>query len=181
MFCCRSPFDCGLVIRMVGGETVKVFAIDPGNIKSAWVVLDGREILHARDEPNECMFAHLREFAECPVVIEKVISYGKPVGDEVFETVYWSGRFAEFAGVHRVHRLDRKAIKQAVMGTQQGTDKDVRRALISRFTSDRNLATMERSAIGTRGAPGVLYGIVGDMWAALAVAEAYSLQSRLNR
>ncbi len=160
---------------------MKVFAIDPGNIKSACVVLNDRAIEFAMDEPNEYMFSRIEQWPDVPVVTEKVASYGKPVGEEIFETVYWSGRFAQFAGVHRVHRIERRMVKQAVMGSQQGTDKDVRRALISRFTSDRNLATMERSAIGTRGAPGPLYGIVGDMWAALAVAEAFTLQYRFNR
>ena len=77
----------------------RLLALDPGTTRSAWIALDGRtqRPLGFGIEPNEGLVERLRAGREAfdLVVIEKVESFGMAVGEEVFETVFWSGRFAE--------------------------------------------------------------------------------------
>jgi hypothetical protein len=77
-----------------------VIAIDPGPTESALVVWNGVAPSLLRYAANEEILALLRVLSESesPCVIEQIACYGMPVGAEVFETVYWSGRFAEAYG-----------------------------------------------------------------------------------
>ncbi len=85
-----------------------VIAIDPGNEESALVVWDGSTIEVMRYGPNEDIIELLRSWRVgpriVPLAIEMIASYGMPVGAEVFETCYWSGRFAQ-AWLSRESRL----------------------------------------------------------------------------
>ena len=101
------------------------------------------------------------------VVIEKVEGFGMAVGAEVFETVFWSGRFAEAAHPLPVHRIGRKAVKLHLCGTHRAKDSNVRQALIDRYGG-------KDTAIGRKASPGPLYGVSGDVWAALAVAVTFA-------
>jgi hypothetical protein len=150
----------------------RILAIDPGPVRSAWLTWDSA--IGAPGEfaiaPNDYLLAMLRHgLAEWldAVVIEKVEGFGMAVGAEVFETVFWSGRFAEAAGI-RVERIGRKAIKIALCGSTKAKDSNIRQALIDRFT------TPDQPAIGTTKARGPLYGVKADIWAALAVAVAWA-------
>lgn len=157
----------------------RILAIDPGSVQSAWLLLvDGRPERWAK-EPNEQVRDRLRwdlnashvpemdGFDADVVVIEKVESFGMPVGVEVFDTVFWSGRFAEAAIANdlTVERLGRKAVKVALCGTTKAKDANIRQALIDRFGGP--------DAIGRKATPGPLYGISADVWSALAVAVAW--------
>ena len=139
-----------------------ILAIDPGPVRSAWVLYDPveqRPVDFAIDD-NADLAAILRLNPDCsPVVIERIASYGMPVGAEVFETVFWSGRFAEAAGPAAVYRIPRKAIVTHLCGSARAKDSNVRAALLDRFGPQ-----------GTKKAPGVLYGVHKDVWAALALA-----------
>jgi hypothetical protein len=147
-----------------------ILAIDPGTTRSAWVwTLPEEGVVHGL-EGNEDVLALLNEMADNTfgdgfpvVVIEQVESYGMAVGAEVFETVFWSGRFAEAARPLPVHRIGRKAVKLHLCGTTQAKDANIRAALIDRFGG--------KDAI-RKGGP--LYGIHGDEWAALAVAVTWA-------
>jgi hypothetical protein len=143
-----------------------ILAIDPGTTRSAWVLLNG-DVLHGNLDTNEGVLREVRYRANYPdlytVVIEQVESYGMAVGAEVFETVFWSGRFAEAARPLPVHRIGRKAVKLHLCGTTQAKDANIRAALIDRFGG--------KDAI-RKGGP--LYGIHGDEWAALAVAVTWA-------
>jgi hypothetical protein len=88
------------------------------------------------------------------------------VGEEVFETVFWSGRFAEAVDPVPVRHLGRRAVKLTICGDARAKDPNIRQALI-----DRSGGT-ER-AIGTKAAPGPLHAIVRDVWAALALGLAW--------
>ena len=119
-------------------------------------------------EPNERLVLRLRQVREAfaLVVIEKVESFGMAVGEEVFETVFWSGRFAEAVDPVPVGRLGRRAVKLAICGDPRAKDPNIRQALIDRYGGkDR--------AVGTKAAPGPLHGVAKDVWAALAVAIAW--------
>jgi hypothetical protein len=75
-----------------------LYAIDPGTEKSAVVVVhpDGRRIeggVHPNAELLDSLLGQLTQPGH--LVIEQIASYGMPVGREVFETVFWAGRFAQ--------------------------------------------------------------------------------------
>lgn len=90
------------------------------------------------------------------------------VGREVFETVFWTGRFFE-AATRRgadVSRQARKAIKVHLCGTARAQDSNLRVALIDRFGGSVR-------AKGTKKAPGPLFGIKSHEWAALSLAVSW--------
>lgn len=150
-----------------------IYAIDPGPERSAVVVYEpaARQIVSHVIEANDVVLqrlAHRVRYQADTLVIEQVASFGMAVGADVFETVFWSGRFAQaWTGYHYAFRWDRvkrHEVKTHLCHTQRAKDPNIRQALIDRYGSTR-----ER-AIGTKSKPGPLYGIVGDEWSALAVA-----------
>jgi hypothetical protein len=105
------------------------------------------------------------------VVIEMVACYGMPVGAEVFETCVWIGRYLEALGPNsvvdgyeRVCRMKRQAVKLHLCHSNKANDATIRQALIDRF------GPTKLEAIGNKAAPGPLYGVKADVWAALALA-----------
>lgn len=69
------------------------------------------------------------------LAIEMVASYGMPVGETVFETCVWIGRFIEglkFAvrGFSKVYRKDEKI---NLCHSMKAKDSNIRQALIDRF------------------------------------------------
>lgn len=152
---------------------MRILAIDPGTSESAWVVWDGSKIHAYGKDPNERLLSMIRGrsingswVASC--TIEMVASFGMPVGAEVFETVYWIGRFAEAFDMSSplvsvfnsaVTRITRNEIKNHLCHSSRAKDANIRQAIIDRL-----------GAPGTKRAPGGTYGISGDVWSALAVA-----------
>ena len=152
------------------GESSRLLALDPGTHRSAWIALD---LVTRRPKGfgiarNEALLGRLRRGGRAfdLVVIEKVESFGMAVGAEVFETVFWSGRFAEAVDPTPVERIGRKAVKLTLCGTDRAKDPNVRQALIDRYGG-------KERAVGTKASPGPLHGIVKDVWAALAVGVAW--------
>lgn len=150
-----------------------ILAIDPGYQQSAWLAFDttSGQIRDRAISSNDQLLGLLRGSAVYGqgfgggidrVVIEKVEGFGMAVGAEVFETVYWSGRFAEAANALIVERIGRRAVKLNLCGQARAKDPNVRQALIDRYGGS--------AAIGKKASPGPLYGIAGDLWSALAVA-----------
>lgn len=146
-----------------------ILAIDPGNEQSAWLLLqDGIPVQFAK-EPNVAVLSLVRsfQFPVLPVLaIEMIASYGMAVGKSVFETCVAIGEFKEAwqsrgGTVHLVYRRD---VKLFHCETSRANDSNIRAALIDRFGPGRE------SAVGTKRAPGPLYGIKSDIWSALAVA-----------
>ena len=156
-----------------------ILAIDPGTVQSAWLTFytdAGRPAGERGIEPNVDLIDRLRGWhdaarvGEVPfldaLVIEQVVSYGMAIGAETIETVHWAVRFAEAAFPTPVYRIPRKAVCMSVCGSARAKDPNVRRALLDRFGGD--------SAIGRKAAPGPLYGIHDDLWAALGVAVTFA-------
>lgn len=148
---------------------IRILAIDPGTTQSAWVLYADGTVWDRGIAPNEDVLARLRSvhWAWCPtLVIEMVSSYGmRYVGAETYETCVWIGRFLE-AYDHDVQRITRPEVKTHLLGSPRGKDPDVIAALKDRFGGE--------SAKGTKNAPGPLYGVKGDIWAALAVAVTWA-------
>lgn len=149
---------------------MSILAIDPGSTESAWLVLGekGDGIYAFAKAPNDEVLRLLRDVSDevTAVVIEKVESYGMAVGADVFETVFWSGRFAEAVAPLPIERVSRRTVKLHVCADSRARDSNIRQALIDRFGGP--------AAIGRKAAPGPLYGIAGDVWSALAVAVTYA-------
>jgi hypothetical protein len=153
---------------------VIVAAIDPGPEESALVIWDGTRGSCAMYKPNDVILGWLIEVAMTSrprphLVIEKIASFGMPVGAEVFETVYWSGRFAQAYGVEHVSRITRIEVKMHLCHTPRAKDGNIRQALIDRL-----------GVVGTKKKPGPLFGISSHLWAALAVAITYWDQNQVN-
>lgn len=154
---------------------VNILAIDPGTYKSAWTVVGDANTVtslgkRANEEVLEGLALNLYGWHTVDlVVIEMMSSYGKPVGNEVFETLVWIGRFLEAASKHHpVVRITRREVKNHICrGHRKKNDSQVRSCLIERYGASGS------DAIGTKRNPGPLYGVTGDMWAALAVGVAY--------
>lgn len=163
---------------------MRVLAVDPGSQQSAWLLLvDGRPELWTK-EPNEQLRDRLRwELADARlalpdavnisadlVVIEWLSPRGMPTSAQEFEAAFWAGRFAEAARPLPVERLTRDAVKFHHTGHRaRVTDAVIRAALIDRFGGIGGKA----AAVGVKSAPGPLYGVHADCWAALAVALAW--------
>jgi hypothetical protein len=156
---------------MVGwGALMRILAIDPGPERSAWCVYGMGALDFGTYENSVVLSLAIGFYIESTVVIEKVESFGMAVGAEVFETVYWSGRFAQQAirSGSPVDRIGRKAIKLHLCGTTQAKDANIRAALIDRYGPGKDVA------IGTKRQPGPLHGVSGDVWSALAVAVTWA-------
>ncbi len=153
-----------------------ILAIDPGTTESAFVLMDGDQVVLDKGKiGNEEMLITVQCFGvnyhhRC--VIEMIASYGMPVGAEVFETCVWIGRFMEAFGPDRAERLTRNVVKNHLCHSSKANDGNIRQALIDRFGG-------KDTAIGCKKSPGPLYGVSGDVWAALAVAVTWSDQHAL--
>ncbi len=152
---------------------MRILAIDPGNVESAFVIYDPRDGSIGRfgKLQNEQLLSQLSGVVLSQLsgvvgfdvlVVERVACMGMAVGESIFETVFWSGRFVEkFGG--RWDRVKRHEVKMHLCGSMRAKDGNIRQALIDRF-----------GAPGTKKNPGKLYGVSGDVWAALAVAVTYA-------
>lgn len=152
-----------------------ILAIDPGPEQSAYVAYDGHghRVLEFEKVANNILLARLEErhwtmkLTFGSIVIEQVAAMGMAVGAEVFETVFWSGRFVEAWG-GLWDRLKRHEVKIHLCGNMRAKDANIRQALIDRFGPGKELA------IGRKVKPGPLYGLSGDCWQALALAVTWS-------
>lgn len=143
---------------------MKQLAIDPGDKVSAYVYKDLGNALRSSIVSNHEMLnliAELRSGAVCDVLtIEMIASYGMGVGQTVFETCLWVGRFVQaWNGPYKL--IYRKEVMLHHCNSPRGKDSNLRLALLDRYGG--------KSAIGTKKAPGPLYGFKEDMWAALGV------------
>lgn len=150
---------------------MKIFAIDPGNIQSAYCVMDDQYFLYefAKLPNRECMIKLMDWLNDCAVdkvVIERIQSYGMSVGSEVFETCEWIGRFSEasefFCPPEYIYRKEEKLY---ICGEMRAKDANIRSALIERFAKFD-----KKNGKGTKSNPDVFYGVHADCWAAIAVA-----------
>lgn len=148
----------------------QLLAIDPGPKESAFVLFsEGRIAAHDKIL-NGDMLDFRRDFRST-CVIEMIGSMGMAVGAEVFETVFWIGRFFQ-VNPDTCERMSRGVVKMHLCGSMRAKDGNIRQALIDRY-SDGSGA---KSTIGTKKNPGPLYGFAGDQWQALALGVTYAEQ-----
>ena len=157
---------------------MEIFAIDPGNEYSAYCVMDSEYKLlefakllnkDCINKMTEWILKKLKENYDCSenkVVIERVASYGMPVGREVFETCEWIGRYSQIAENYmNVEYIYRKDEKLCICGDSRAKDANIRQALIDRFAK-HDL----KNGKGTKKNPDYFYGVSADCWAAIAIA-----------
>lgn len=148
-----------------------IFAIDPGNVYSAFAVVGGDYTIYYKEKcKNDELLEWMKTFKVDRVVIERVASYGMPVGREVFDTCEWIGRFTQVAMdlALPVEYIFRHEEKIAICHSPHAGDANIRRALIDRFAR-QDL----KNGKGTKKEPDFFYGFKADMWAAFAVAYTY--------
>lgn len=150
---------------------MRVLAVDPGYEVSAIVLFDGargRVLEHVIEKNDLIVEKFHRYWPTAPpldaVVFESIESYGMAVGREVFETVFWTGRFFEAASeIVEPHRMARRTVKVHLCQSARAQDSNIRVALLDRFGG-------KERAIGKRKTPGPLFGIKSHEWSALAIA-----------
>lgn len=160
-------------------------AIDPGNTKSGYVLAEYDEhditrVIRARKVENEEMMQIIAESAESAedaeigkidFVIEKIAGMGMAVGQEVFDTCVWIGRFWQLA-TERSYRLMqyiyRREEKLCLCASARAKDANIRQSLADRYAPGQ-----PNFGKGTKRQPGFFFGFSADMWAAMAVATTY--------
>lgn len=179
-----------------------ILGIDPGPTKSGWCEVEcsgeGGLILPkwwGQDTNQEVLLLASTIGARDAqhVAIEKVVNYGRAVGKDVFEQVFWTGRFFEAAGgdAARASRYSRPEVCLAVCGITKATKAEVRQGLIDIYGGEEVAIGGKKcwkcKGKGWFGAgrpvcpecggkkfetpPGPLYGMTGPhAWDAFAVA-----------
>lgn len=148
---------------MTGGMTGSILALDPGTRESGWVLFDGKRAVRSGVISNHEV---LRMVGSWPadgtthLATEIFQSMGMAVGQEVFETCIWIGRFVQaWHTPDQVIRIKRTQVKLQLCGTARAKDANVRQALIDAV-----------GAPGKKACPGPTYGVTSHAWSALAVA-----------
>lgn len=147
-----------------------ILAIDPGNIESAYVLMDENTLkpIEFSKVKNELLLGFLYgdRFTKANYfAIEMIASYGMAVGKEVFDTCVWIGRFYE--AIEQMNCKEptyiyRKDEKMNLCGTMKAKDSNIIQALKDRF-GDK----------GTKRLPGWFYGFKKDIWQAYSVGVTY--------
>lgn len=160
---------------------MNIMAIDPGNILSAYVIMDAstykpldfaklsNSILRQLIYNNNPIKPTGHPVFDM-IIIERVQSFGMPVGREIFETCEWVGRFTEAATIRGipVDYITRIEEKQYICHDTRAKDSNIRQALIDRFAR-RDL----KNGKGTKAAPDFFYGFSKDVWQAFCVGTTY--------
>lgn len=147
-----------------------ILAVDPGPTESAYAFLDNELKPYQFGKVANEMLSDIIESMDleddAEFCIEMVASYGMSVGKEVFETVFWIGRFWETAirtNCIYMTKVYRKDVKMNLCGSMKAKDSNIRQALIDRF-----------GVVGTKKNKGWFYGISKDVWSAIAVGVTYA-------
>ena len=149
-----------------------MLAIDPGTYKSGFVLVDcgTRKVIDhgiLRNDEMLCLILDC-ELAVEHFVIEMIACFGMPVGKDVFETVYWIGRFDQV--IYDMQngtalRITRHEVKRHLCHQITGiTDSILWQRLVDLYGPGKDVA------VGHKNSPGPLYGIKSHARSALAVA-----------
>jgi hypothetical protein len=154
--------------------------IDPGNIDSAFVIVDlstFKPVLFGKVE-NEKLLSDIPSFiADYKIEyvgIEMIANLGLSVGKSVFDTVFWIGRFWEKINYFKpiqikdMQLIYRHEEKMHICHSMRAKDGNIRQALIDRF-----------GEVGVKAKPGFFYGFKADIWAAYAVCLTY-IETKVN-
>ncbi len=156
----------------------RIFAIDPGNTHSGYAVIEmpnfhllefgkveNGELLRVLESYHgrRYCFGDPNVFA-----IEKIASYGMPVGADVFDTCIWIGQFAHALKGRQTAYVFRKDEKIYLCGSMKAKDSNIRQELINRYAKFDF-----KNGKGTKKQPDTFYGVSKDVWQAIAVGVTY--------
>ena len=152
-------------------QNMNIIAIDPGTTQSAVVELCDGGIIYKQISNNNAVLSGILgdNNKDKFLAIEMVACYGMPIGRDVFETVLWIGRFIQAWGSNH-QKIYRKDVKMFLCNNTRAKDSNIRQALLDLYPATGGGKTPQ---VGTKSAPGPLYGFKADMWAALGVALTY--------
>lgn len=150
-----------------------ILAIDPGNIDSAYCLMDDAYFPHEKAKVSN---AQLLDYIKLNakniqhIVIEMIASYGMAVGADVFDTCTMIGRLEQLADMLGISssRVFRMEEKERICHDSRASDANIKRALIDRFAKH----DMKRGK-GTKKNPDWFYGFADDVWSAFAVGLVY--------
>lgn len=151
-----------------------LLAIDPGNLRSAYVIIDSQNYVPLRFAKisNDELLHHIEHWDSSPVMngvaqaaIETMIgSYGQ-IGRTTIDTAIMIGRLEQaLLSLVPVALLARQDIKKHLCPGIRSNDRTIRSALIARFTKEDL-----RTGKGTRKNPDMFFGFAADVWSAYAV------------
>lgn len=152
-----------------------VLAIDPGPMHSGLALVgaeDPKYVIPIDIVPNGIFLqwlesANLGRMDIRLAAIEQVRSYGGGAGAELYDTVFWSGQMALLLRkVQETVHIPRPSVAHFVTNAGQHTNDAAVRAAITVFYGGSEIA------VGTSKKPGKLYGMRGDVSAAVAVGLA---------
>ena len=152
-----------------------ILGIDPGTLESAYVLTNNNLEIESfgkleNSEMLKILITTLKENENLKVAIEMIASMGMAVGQSVFETCRWIGRFEQkcldFSVIPTI--IYRKDEKINLCGSMRAKDSNIRQALIDRFAKFDKL-----NGKGSKKNPDVFFGFKADMWAAMAVTVTY--------
>jgi hypothetical protein len=139
-----------------------ILAIDPGTHESGYCLYDGGRVISAGVMDNHDLLRVIADDRSDVLAIEKMVSYGRAVGQECFDTCEWAGRFRQVWGSpEETLSVTRLQVKKALGIPGSSDDAAVNRRL--------------REVIGEKGTkanPGPTFGVSTHAWAALGVAYA---------
>ena len=161
---------------------MKILAIDPGNIESAYALIEMPDfkLLDFGKVENEELLEMLKNyefegwskkekyFKFHKAAVEMVASYGMAVGKSVFDTCVWIGRFVQALDgetVDFVYRIDEK---MCLCKDSRAKDSNIRQALIDRYAKHDF-----KNGRGVKKNPDTFYGVAKDVWSAIAVGVTY--------
>ncbi len=154
-----------------------ILAIDPGPTQSGWCLWSSDPLIWPVTDiwPNDRLIyrCQVNPIIEKHLVIEGISHYGTgmPVGQSVFDTCEWIGRFRDrWNAEETFHKIMRRDVKLHLCGSVKAKDSNVRQALIDRFGG-------KEKAIGKKANPGPLYGVKSHAWSALALAITWHEQN----
>jgi len=143
-------------------------SIDPGTTQSAYILWCDKIISKEIVENQKIIDILKSHTSNLVVLIEKIASYGMPIGATTIDTIEWIGRFQQVAidKGFKTELILRKDVKMHHCFSMRAKDSNIRQALLDRWGG-------RKKAIGLKKTPGPLYGIAKDIWSSLAILTFY--------
>jgi hypothetical protein len=160
---------------------VITLGIDPGPTESALCMIDDdyRPVYFTKCTNTQLLnwFGEFDTLTEKRCVIEWISSYGMPVGEEVFDTCLWVGRFVEALSQLGIETelIKRQRVKVHHCHSAKAKDPNITQALVDRFAPGQ-----PNYGKGRKAEPGFFYGFYKDIWQAMALAV-YAVDTNQQR
>lgn len=145
---------------------LQVYSVDPGQTISGWCCYSANTPVAAGVDENETVLAMIQANGPSALILERVQNYGRILGRSTFDTIYWTGRFAQ-AGYERGHTVQRlyfADVREHFCGRRSKVkERDVWLKIVERYGG-------AEIAVGTRKQPGTIAHVKGHARSAFALA-----------